>query len=147
MTLKNLIQPNHAPINKYELLVLGLPSVLFTDVTGIEQETQKVTLPDRTAASGGQSEPFEVVAKLPLHHTSEVSAIEAWYKEGQDPVTANYKKTGTMIYKAINDTIVKSYSLIGTWISKLKYPDTDMTNEGEPALLEVTFTVDDYDLL
>lgn len=147
MTLKNLVKPNHVPMNKYELLVLGLPSILFTQVSGIEQETQKVDLPDRTSASGGQAAPFEITAMLPLHHDAELAAIEAWYKEGQDPVTATYKKTGTMIYKAIDDTVARSYSLLGMWISKLKYPDTEMANEGELAQVEVTFTVDDFDIL
>lgn len=147
MTLKNVIQPNHVPINKYELSVLGLPKIIFTQVSGIEQETQKVTLPDRTSASGGQSEPFEVTAQLPLHHDNEVGAIESWYKEGQDPVSATYKKPGTMLYKRIDDSVAKTYSLIGMWVSKLKMPDADMSNEGEPAMVEVTFTVDDYDIL
>jgi len=147
MTLKNIIQPAHAPLNKYELIVVGLPPVVFTQVAGIEQETQKVTLPDRTSVSGGQMDPFEIVAQLPLHHVSEVAAIELWYKESHDPVTATYKKTGTMIYKSIEDTVVKSYSLLGMWISRVKYPDADMANEGEAGYLEVTFTVDDYEIL
>lgn len=147
MSLKNTIKPNHAPINKYELLVLGLPSILFTEVSGIEQEIQKVDLPDRTSASGGQTSPFEITAMLPLHHDTELAACESWYKEGQDPVTPTYKKTATMIYKSIDNTVAKSYSLLGMWISKIKMPDTEMANEGEMAQVELTFTVDDFDVL
>ena len=147
MTLKNTIAANHSPANKYDLSVAGLPKFTFTKVDGIEQEVKKVTMPDRTAASGGQSDPFDVKATLPLHHTAEVAAIEAWFKAGKDPVQAGYKKTGTMIYKAIDDTIVKSYSLEGMWVSKLKMPDVEMSNDGEAALVEVTFSVDDYDVL
>jgi len=50
-----------------------------------------------------------------------------------------------MLYYNINGVVAKSLSLAGVWVSKLKYPDTDMGNEeGELALLEVTFSVDDY---
>lgn len=144
MTLKNTIQPNHIPINKYELSVLGLPVITFTKVGGIEQETGDIMLPDKTSASGGQQEPFDMVCELPLHHTSEVDAIESWHKEGKDPVSPTYKKTGSMLYKGQDDSVVRAYSIINAWAKKLKYPDVEMENEGDMAVLEVTLRVDDY---
>lgn len=147
MSLKGKIKENHSPMNKYELAVIGLPPITFTKVSGLEKETQKVTLPDRTSASGGQSNPFEITASLPLHHESEVAAIQSWYNEGQDPVSPTYKKTGTMVYKALDDTVTAAYSLIGAWVSKIKFPDTDMEDEGAMAVVEITLTVDDYDTL
>jgi hypothetical protein len=79
---------------------------------------------------------------------AEVAAIESWFKEGKDPVQPTYKKDATAVYKRIDDTIVKTLALIGSWVSKLKYPDGDMSNEdGEMGILTVTLTVDDYDTL
>ncbi len=147
MTLKNVLQPNHAPINKYELLVLGLPSIVFTKVGGIEQETGAVELPDNTTASGGQQKAFEVVCELPLHHVEELDSIESWYKEGKDPITPTYKKVGSMLYKGGDDSVVKSYSLLGAWIKKIKYPDAEMANDGEMGVVEITMSVDDYAVL
>jgi hypothetical protein len=145
MTLKGQIQANHIPINKYSLSVATLPALIFTTVSGIEQETAGTILPDNTKASGGEQQPFELTCEIPLHHAAEVAAIEAWYKEGKDPVTATYKKTGTMIYSTIGGTVGKTLTVSGMWVSKVKYPDTDMGNEeGELALLEVTFSCDDY---
>jgi hypothetical protein len=148
MTLKNVLKPNHSPVNKYKLSVSGLPALVLTKAGGVEQETGKVTLPDKTWASSGEQEPFEIECELPLHHTSEVAAIEKWYKEGKHPVQKSYKKTGTMIYKAIDDSTVKSLSLIGAGVTKIKYPDEDMSDtEGAMNVLVFTLTVDDYKIL
>lgn len=147
MTLKNLVQPDHASSNKYELSVLGLPKIIFTKVTGLEQETKKTTLPDGTAASGGETDPFEIVAELPIHHEAEVQAMEEWNQEGKDPVTLTYKKPGTMVHNRISGAVAKAYALIGMWPSKLKYPDSDMSDSETMQVLEVTFTVDDKDPL
>jgi len=144
MTLKGTIATGHAPINKYEFSVETLPALIFTTVAGIEQETGGTVLPDKTKASGGEQEPFEMTCELPLHHVAEVAAIESWFKEAKDPVTATYKKTGTMLYYDIHGAVVKAISLSGVWVTKVKYPDTEMGNEeGEMGLLEVTMSVDD----
>ena len=145
MTLKGIIQTSHIPINKYEFSVETLPALIFTTVSGIEQETGGTVLPDKTKVTGGEQEPFELTCEIPLHHAAEIAALEAWFAEGKDPVTATYKKTGTMLYYNISGVVAKSLSLAGVWVSKLKYPDADMGNEeGELALLEVTLSVDDY---
>lgn len=147
MTLKNVIQPDHAPINKYELSVLGLPKIIFTKVSGMEQEVKKTTLPDFTVASGGESDPFEITAEIPLHHEAEIQALEDWHNEGKDPVQLTYKKPGTMTYKRASGAVARAYSLLGMWPPKLKYPDTDMADAETPAVLEVTFSIDDKDQL
>lgn len=145
MVLKGKINANHIPINKYKLSVTGLVDILFTKVSGIEQEVAGTILPDRTRATGGEPQPFEITCELPLHHTSEVAVIQSWFAECKDPVSATYKKVGTMDYLDTSATNVASYTLDGMWITKLKYPDTDMSNEeGEMAVLEVTFSVDSY---
>ena len=126
------------------MLVLGLPSIVFTKAGGAEQEVGSTDLPDKTKASGGQPEPFDIECELPLHHSSEVEAIEEWYDQGKDPVSPLYKKTATMLYKAQDDTVVKALSYMGAWISKLKYPDGEMENSGDMGVLVVTISVDDY---
>lgn len=147
MSLKNKIQADHAPVNKYELTALGLPKITFTKVSGMEQEVKKTNLPDMTAVSGGETDPFEITAELPIHHDAEVQAIEDWHDEGKDPVQATYKKPGTMEYKRASGATARAYSLIGMWPTKLKYPDTDMSDAESPAMLEVTFSIDDKDQL
>ena len=51
--MKGSIQADHIPVNKYEFLVVGIPGLVFTEISGLEQETESVVLPDRTTASGG----------------------------------------------------------------------------------------------
>lgn len=147
MTLKNVIQPDHAPINKYELAILGLQKITFTKVSGMEQETKKTTLPDTTAVSGGETDPFEITAEIPLHHDQELQELEDWHDESKDPVTLTYKKPGSMTYKRSSGAIARSYSLIGAWVTKIKYPDTDMSDSETPAMVEVTISIDDKDQL
>ena len=147
MTLKNTIDPNHVPLSKYQLNVLGLPLLKLTKVGGIEKVLKVANLPDKTSASGGQQDPFDLVCELPLHHSAERQAIEEWYKEGQDPVTATYKKSGVMSYKAIDDSVSAAYSLIGAFCMRLKYPDSDMEDDETMGVLEFTLRVDDAEPL
>ena len=89
--MKGVLAPDHIPKNKYELRVRGLPPITFTAVSGLEEELDKVDLPDRTGASGGNTKNGEFTARMPTHHTTERIALEAWFAECQDPVPRTYK--------------------------------------------------------
>jgi len=148
MVLKGTIAANHIPINKYTLSITDVASIVFTKVSGIEQEVAGTILPDRTRASGGEPQPFEMTCEVPLHHTTEVALLENWFAGCKDPVATDYRKTGTLAYLNTAGSTVKSYTLDDMWITKMKYPDTDMSNEeGEMAVLEVTFSVDSYSVV
>jgi len=141
--MKSVLQPDHIPVNKYELLVLGLPSLMFTEISGIEEELQVVELPDRTVASGGNTGPVEFTAMLPMHHLAEQAAMELWYSESQDDVSPLYKKAATLIHKSISGQVLRTYSLVNIFPSKRGLPDLEMANEGEMAQVEWTFRADD----
>lgn len=145
MPLKGLLQEDHIPVNKYEMVVVGLavPTITFTNITGLEFELGVIELPDRTKASGGQRGTAEIVGQVPLHHVAEIAAMDLWYEEGLDPVTATYKKAGTMIYLRGTGQVGKTYSMMGIWVSKRKTPDLDMEDDGEMAVNEYTMQVDD----
>lgn len=140
--LKGLIQPDHIPVNKFQLLVIGLPPIRFVTVGGIEEELQAVDLPDRTKASGGNTTPVEFTATSMAHHTLEQAALEAWFKEGQDPVQTTYKKVGTLIMQSLSGAKIRTFSLVGLFVQKRSTPELDMANEGEPAMTEWTFMAD-----
>lgn len=142
MTLKGRIQPDHIPVNKYELLVSGFVPLLFTQISGIEEEIDTVELPDRTRASGGNTQPFDFTAMQPMHHTAEVAVMEAWLEENKDPISATAKKTATLVHLSGTGTTIRSYTLTGVWPSKRKLPDLDFENEGEMALIEWTLNAD-----
>ena len=141
--MKGVIKEDHIPINKYEIIVAGMPPLLFTEILGLEKELQTTDLPDRTTASGGNTGPVEFTAKQPMHHTVEVAAMELWLQEGQDPVTPTYKKAGTLIRKSLTGNVVNTTTIIGLYVSKKKEPDLEMANEGEMAAIEWTFKADD----
>ena len=145
MPLKNLIQEDHIPVNKYELIVVGLavPSVTFTELSGLEFELGVIELPDRTKATGGQRGTGEFTGMVPLHHTAEILAMDAWFEEGLDPVTSTYKKVGTLLFSRNTGGLGKTYSMIGMWCSKRKTPDLSFENDGEMAVNEYTIQVDD----
>jgi len=140
--MKGKIKPDHMPVNKFELIIIGLPPFTPITVSGIEDELQTVDLPDRTKASGGNRGPSEVVVMLPMHHLAEQAAMELWYTESQDPVAPTYKKVGTLIYKSLSGQAFKSYTLDGVFPSKRSLPEGDMANEGEQANVEWTLQVD-----
>ncbi len=143
--MKGDIAPDHIPLNKYQLLVLGtaVPAFTFTEISGIEEELQVTELPDRTVASGGQTNPVEFTARSPMHHISEQAALETWYNEGKDPVDPGYKKSATLIHQSGSGAIVNTYSIVGIFCSKRGLPDLSMENEGELATNEWTFRADE----
>jgi hypothetical protein len=144
MGLKGKILSNHIPKNNYELIVNGLSqSILFTEIGGISEELEIVELPDRTVASGGNTKSTEMTAMQPSHHDVEVAQMEEWFKECQDPVAPTYKKTATLIKKAISGEIVRSYTLQGIFPKQRALQDLSLENEGEMDTIEWTFSIDD----
>ena len=141
--MKGDIQPDHIPVNKFQLIVVGLPPIHFTQLSGIEEELDVTDLPDRTKATGGNTQPVEFTAMTPLHHTVERAALEAWFQEGQDPVSPTYQKAASLIHSSIGGGSLATFSLIGLFISKRKLPDLDTANEGEMAVVEWTFNAND----
>jgi len=141
--LQGSVQPDHVPVNNFELVVQGLTTpIFFVEVSGIEYEVQAVDLPDRTKASGGNAVPQEWTAKTMLHHAVERAALEAWLLEGQDPVQASYKKTATLIHKTLSGAQNGKYLLSGVWIMKKKLPDLNRADEGNAGMIEWTISSD-----
>lgn len=140
--MKGAILPNHIAVNKYQLLVIGLPPLTPTEISGIEEELQTVDMPDRTKASGGNTGPVEFTMMIPLHHTVEHAAMEAWFREGQDPVLPTYKKAASLTHQRIGPGVGKTYQLVNCFPMKRKLPDLEMANEGELALVEWTMSCD-----
>lgn len=143
MVLKGTILPDHIPVNKFQLTVAGLPPLVFTEISGIEEELETTALPDRTTASGGNKLPVEFTAMQPQHHTVERAAMEAWFTESQDPSPPTYKKDGTLIVQSISGGQVVAYLVRGLFPSKRSLPDLDLANEGELAKIEWTFKSDE----
>lgn len=141
--MKGAINQDHIPVNKYQLIILGLPPLTPTEISGMEDELQTTDLPDRTRASGGNRGPTEFTMMIPMHHTVERLACEAWYQEGQEPVVPSYKKAGTLIMKSLSGQNAVTHSLVGAFISKRTLPDLEMENDGEMAVVEYTVSVDD----
>ena len=142
MVMQGTVQPNHIPVNNYELIVVGLPPIVFVTLAGFDDETEAVDLPDRTKASGGNGKPVEFTGTTFEHHLAEKAALEFWFREGRDPVTPTYKKVGTLIKRDIGGNIASTNSLTGLWIMKKKGADLDLSNEGEPAMIEWSFSAD-----
>lgn len=140
--MKGAIFPDHIPKNKFQLIVAGLPSITFVQVSGLEEELETVDLPDRTTASGGNTKAIEFTARMPTHHTPERIALENWFAQCRDPVDPTYKKVGTLVKQSITGMNSVSYILQGMYPSKRSTPDLEMTNEGEEDELEWTFKAD-----
>lgn len=141
--MKGVIKPDHIPVNKYRLAILGVPPLTPTEVSGMEDELETVDLPDRTTASGGNRGPSEFTMMIPAHHNFEIAACELWYREGQEPVIPTYKKAGTLTMRSLSGLTTRRRTLVGAYISKRADPDLAMNDEGEMAAIEYTVKVDD----
>jgi len=128
--LKGKIKPDHLPANKFKLIVEGVEYTVLS-ISGLEETLQVVDLPDRTRASGGQTEPIEFTISIPAHHDVEVAAMELWYRQSKDPVAPTYKKLGVLIIESLSGGKRRSYSLIGLFpAGRTIAPDLEMANEG-----------------
>ena len=141
--MKGVIDPDHMPINNFQLSFLGIVDLTPTEVGGLEDELQTTDLPDRTRASGGNRGPSELTIMLPMHHTVEQAAMEVWYRESQDPVLPTHKKVGTLRHSSISGQNNRSFTLNGAFPTKRVLPDLELENEGEMAGVEWTISVDD----
>lgn len=140
MGLEGVVEPNHAPMNRFELIVIGLPTIFFVKTEGLEEELEVVDLPDRTQASGGNTKPIEFTAESMVHHLVEKAAMEVWFNEGKGDVTPTYKKNGTLLYKRIDGGLASTLILSQLFIKKRKYPDGDVENPGDPGRIVWTFS-------
>lgn len=141
--MKGAIQSDPMLVNNYQMLVLGLPTLTLTKITGLDEKLTKTELPDFTAASGGRKPHVEFTGTLPMHHVVEQAAMEAWFREGQDPVSPLYKKVATIIYRSSSGLVLKTYQCVGLFVFGRKNPDMEMHNEGTMAENEWSFSADD----
>lgn len=143
MPIKAVLQPDHIQVNKYTLMVAGMPPLTFTAISGIEEELDVNEMPDRTIATGGRTKPVEFDVTQPEHHLIERLAMEAWFSECKDPVSPLHKKVGTLLQFSQTDLVQVGYMLIGLFPSKRALPDLEMENEGEMGSLVWTMRADE----
>lgn len=141
--MKGEIAPDHMPLNKYTLQVIGLIPITAMEVSGIEDELETIELPDRTVASSGNRKATEFTAMMPMHHSAEQAALELWFRESQDPVSPTYKKPCTLSHASLSGSNIRTFSLAGVFPKKRKLPDLEKAAEGDLAMVEWTFSVDD----
>lgn len=140
--MKSLLLPDHIPVNNYTMTVVGGPPIEFLTIDGLAEELETVDLPDRTKASGGNTKSVEFVATTPKHHTIEDLYLEAWFYAGQDPVLPTYKRSASLMVQSISNLNIRSYNLIGVFITQRKTADLEKINEGDLNVVEWTFNCD-----
>lgn len=136
------IQGDHIPLNKFELVVVGLPKITFTTVGALTDATTEAELPDGTVASGGKTAPVEFTVTVPAHHLVETMAMDNWKRQAEDPIDKGYKKAGTLIGYSGTGNEFKSWSLTGLWVRDRTTPDFDMANAGEMAVISYVMRAD-----
>lgn len=141
--LKGKIQENPYPVNKFRLLVTGLPEVTLVTSDEIEETLTIVTMPDRTKRSGGQTDPIEFSGTIPAHHEVERLALDQWYNQAKDPVTPGYRKAGSIVFERADGARILPFEFTNLWISGRTVPAGDMANDGDPALITYKFQADE----
>jgi len=138
MAIKGTMKPDHIPVNKYKLSLTGMIPIIFTKISGIEEETATVELPDKSIRSGGRSGPIEFDVEMPAHHVSEKMAMEGWLQEGKDPVSPFAYKTGTLQMYSQTGAQTVVYMLEEAICTKRSLPELDLSNDGEMAVIGFT---------
>lgn len=140
--MKGAISPDHIANNKYEFLVGGLVPITAVEIGDLKEELKTVDLPDRTRASGGQRDPVSFDLMVPAHHDLEILAMEAWYKEGQDPVLPTYKKPCTLVMPRISGAGGRTYTLIGVFVTGRGIPGMKMGDDGDMQVITYPMSAD-----
>lgn len=146
MVLQGRIQPNHFPINSFQLSFIGNPlGFIFTEVTGLDTVFDTVKMPDRTVVSGGNTQPVEFTAKLPLHHQTEYTAMLEWCAEVEGGVFPTYKRNGLLTINQLSGAGAipgARWGLLGLFPKKHKTPDLNMADDGKMGEVDFQFSVD-----
>jgi hypothetical protein len=140
--MKGEIQPNVITVNRYKMTILGIIDLTPVTISGIDDELETVKLPDRTVASNGQRKASSFKMGIPAHHELEQLAMEAWFIEGQDPISPTYKKTCTLEMTAISGNGSRSFTLMGVFPTKRAIPALALTDEGTMATMEWDMSID-----
>lgn len=135
--MKGVIDPDHVPINRFKLLVIGTVTPVFTVVatSGVEEELEVEELPDRTVASMGRTGPMEFSISIPMHHRAEQAAMELWFIESRDPILPTYKKPAVLTHTSISGEEDFSYIFVDLFPYKRGLPALDMGAEGDMAVV------------
>ena len=142
LAIKNQIQELRIPVNKFQLIVQpGVGQITVISLTGLEEELDAPELPDRTIRSGGRSKPVEIDVVQPMHHTSEVLLMEAWWNLCKYSV-AGYLRLGMLIQMNETGIPTKRWTLPNIWIKKRAHSDLELENDGEMATITWTMQTD-----
>lgn len=144
MSIKNVIQENRVQTNKYQALIQpGVGQVLFTAISGLEEELDAVELPDRTMRSGGRKKTIEFDVTQPMHHDVELIGMEAWYEECQDPVSPIHLKIMALIIFDSQGFPRRRVTLFNVWIKKRAHSDLELEGDGEMGTVTWTLQADE----
>jgi hypothetical protein len=144
MAIKNVLKENRVQTNKYSALIQPGPGlILFTAISGLEEELDASELPDRTMRSGGRKKSIEFDATQPMHHDLEVLAMEAWYTECQDPVSPVHLKIMTIIIFDQQGFPRRRVTLFNVWIKKRVHSDLELEGEGDMGTITWTLQADE----
>lgn len=143
MAIKGILQVDHVPVNKFELSMQDMIPITVIKVSGIEEDTPSVILPDHTVHTGGRSEPVEFEIETPMHHKLERLAMEVWKEEAEEPVSPTAKKTGTLTMMSQTNNQLISYMIEGALCLKRTLPELDLNNVGDMAIITWTIKADE----
>lgn len=139
MAIKNVLKPNRVQANKFQLTIQpGIGAPTFTKISGLEEELDKVDLPDRTSRSGGRSKPLEFEVEQPMHHDVEVAQMEAWYAMCKATLPGHLK-LGILVLFDEWGVPRRRRTLTNLWVGKRKDTDQDLNDEG--AMSTITWTL------
>lgn len=131
MRVKGQILPDPIRTNKYRFDVpdIGIPLTVVA-VSGVERESEVIETPDGSVHPGGKTGPMEFEIAIPSHHRVQQAAMNAWFEEGQDPVTPTARKVATLQTMSGTELLVDSRFFLNCFPFKESDGDLDMGEAG-----------------
>jgi len=144
MGIKQVLQENRIPVNRYQLIIqpFNVPEVTLVSISGLEEELDAPELPDRTVRSGGRSKPVEFDIMQPTHHDLEVAAMETWYTQCKLALPGYLRLGMLTLFDEAGLLPRRRRTLPNIWLKKRAESDLEMENEGEMHVITWTCQTD-----
>lgn len=136
MPMKGQIQEDHISTSDFTLSIPGLPDMVVTKVSGLDEELETSMQADRTNASGGITKAIpDWTFTVPAHHGETDVALEAYFRQCQLSLPG-YKRPWTLSFRSVNGNRRYTMTLLGSFLRRRVTPEGDMEGEAPTAYIE-----------
>lgn len=142
MVTNRVILPEEHKLGHFLFVIPGITNLTITEFEDLGDKIRTAIMPDQTRRTSGTTEGGESNLKIPQHHAVEVAAMDT-YLELCRVGAPLYKRDWTVTYFSTTGISQKGYMLVGGMLTGRMLPGGKIDDEGNPALVQYSFSWDE----